>query len=306
MKKLILCIGKASGLDALELFSTKTNTQVTKVFILAEDAHEITVETKKIEKICIEKNIPYAFGAPKDSDILSENFDVLLAIKWRHLFSKVLLEKPTLGAFVIHDSLLPKLRGASPLNWAIINGETETGATLFKADGRVDAGPIVAQRKFSISTEDNFEVVSKQMRDCYRALMDDFYSQLASGELCLSPQNEEQATYACRRNPSDGRINWNLSALEIHNFIRGLSKPCPGAFTYLRGEPLIIWKAHVHSPEDFFAGKVPGKVIAVDKTAGTVAILCGKGVLTVEKIQFQGKEFDAAGLLKSISITLGI
>ena len=205
---------------------------------------------------------------------------------------------------ITHDSLLPNYRGFAPTNWAIINGETETGVTLFYIAEEVDAGPIVDQLKTPISLDDTIQMVDKRVIALYEKIIEKNLPLLEAGTAKATPQDEALAKFCCKRVPSDGLIDWRLSAFQIHNLIRATSQPFPGAFSFLNGVKMIIWSAQVAQDERHFIGNIPGRIIG--KREGMIEVLTGDGILQIKTLQRENEEIlHAKDFAISVKDTFG-
>ncbi|MDE8740356.1 bifunctional UDP-4-amino-4-deoxy-L-arabinose formyltransferase/UDP-glucuronic acid oxidase ArnA [Pectobacterium polaris] len=171
--------------------------------------------------------------------------DVIFSFYYRTLLSDDILQLPSFGAFNLHGSLLPRYRGRAPVNWVLVNGETQTGVTLHKMVSRADAGDIVAQSVVAIDDEDTALTLHGKCRTAAAALLAQQLPLIRSREITLTPQDESQASYFGRRTAADGLIDWQKSAREINNLIRAVTEPYPGAFTFLGERKVIIWRARV-------------------------------------------------------------
>ncbi|NHB91275.1 bifunctional UDP-4-amino-4-deoxy-L-arabinose formyltransferase/UDP-glucuronic acid oxidase ArnA [Photorhabdus cinerea] len=200
--------------------------------------------------------------------------DVIFSFYYRNMLSEDILSLASSGAFNLHGSLLPKYRGRAPINWAILNGETETGVTLHKMVLKPDAGDIIAQHKVAITETDTSLVLHGKIREAAGKLLDKVLPQIKSGTYISTPQDQSQATYFGRRTAADGEIDWGKSATEINNLVRAVAEPYPGAFTFLGERKITIWRA---SPLDEAHNKQPGTVLSVDP----LVIACGKGALEI-------------------------
>ncbi|OTA20712.1 bifunctional UDP-glucuronic acid decarboxylase/UDP-4-amino-4-deoxy-L-arabinose formyltransferase [Xenorhabdus beddingii] len=200
--------------------------------------------------------------------------DVIFSFYYRNMLSQEILSLAEKGTFNLHGSLLPKYRGRAPVNWAVLNGETETGVTLHKMLAKPDAGDIVAQQAVQISDTDTSLDVHRKIREAAAGLLSHILPQIKSGHYPAIPQDESQATYFGRRTAENGEIDWNKSAKEINNLVRAVTEPYPGAFTFLGERKIIIWRA---KPLDQTHGQRPGTVIS---TAPFV-IACGQGALEI-------------------------
>ncbi|MCU1788798.1 bifunctional UDP-4-amino-4-deoxy-L-arabinose formyltransferase/UDP-glucuronic acid oxidase ArnA [Pectobacterium polaris] len=171
--------------------------------------------------------------------------DVIFSFYYRTLLSDDILQLPSFGAFNLHGSLLPRYRGRAPVNWVLVNGETQTGVTLHKMVSRADAGDIVAQSVVAIDDEDTALTLHGKCRTAAAALLAQQLPLIRSREITLTPQDDSQASYFGRRTAADGLIDWQKSACEINNLIRAVTEPYPGAFTFLGERKVIIWRARV-------------------------------------------------------------
>lgn len=230
--------------------------------------------------------------------------DVMLAVKWRRLFDAEGLAIPKHGTFIIHDSLLPHLRGAAPLNWALILGEKETGATLFRAVEAVDAGPIAGQIRIPIAETDTAQTLEDNFVPVYAELAGRLARGLAAGDLPLVPQDDSKATFGTWRVPEDGVLDWTESAKRVHDFVRALAPPWPGAATKLDGRPCIVTRASVFAAEDRWVGRVVGRVVEIVRGTG-VLVLAGRGTVLVEEISLEGQVARADLVIKSVKATFG-
>ncbi len=167
--------------------------------------------------------------------------EFLLSFYYRNMIKPEVLEIPAKGALNMHGSYLPKYRGRVPVNWAVINGETETGATLHYMVAKPDAGDIVDQEKVAIEFTDTAHDVFGKVTDVAVTVLGRAWPKLMDGSAARIPMDLKAGGYFGGRKPEDGRIDWSKSAVEIYNLIRGVTHPYPGAFTELNGEKTTIW-----------------------------------------------------------------
>ncbi|EPL9571104.1 bifunctional UDP-4-amino-4-deoxy-L-arabinose formyltransferase/UDP-glucuronic acid oxidase ArnA [Providencia rettgeri] len=200
--------------------------------------------------------------------------DVIFSFYYRDMLSEELLAIAPKGAFNLHGSLLPKYRGRAPINWALLNGESETGVTLHKMVAKADAGDIVAQEKVAITDTDTGLTLHAKVREAAEVLLDKTLPLIEAGSYKTVAQDESQATYFGRRTAEDGQIDWNRSAKEINCLIRAVTEPYPGAFTYLGARKMVIWRARVLDDNQ---GKVAGTVLSNNP----LRIACGQGAIEV-------------------------
>lgn len=202
--------------------------------------------------------------------------DLLLSFYYRNMIKPEVLEIPAKGALNMHGSYLPKYRGRVPVNWAVINGETETGATLHYMVAKPDAGDIVDQEKVIIEFTDTAHDVFEKVTGAAVEVLQRAWSKLVDGTAPRIPMDLANGSYFGGRKPEDGRIDWNRSAVEIYNLIRGVTHPYPGAFTELDGEKVIIRSAWpVEGTGE------PGKVVSAEP----LLVGTGNGLLELRMLQ---------------------
>ncbi|BEO56280.1 MULTISPECIES: bifunctional UDP-4-amino-4-deoxy-L-arabinose formyltransferase/UDP-glucuronic acid oxidase ArnA [Serratia] len=200
--------------------------------------------------------------------------DVIFSFYYRHMLSDEILSLAPQGGFNLHGSLLPHYRGRAPVNWALVNGETETGATLHKMVKRPDAGDIVGQQKVTIADNDTALTLHKKVLEAAQVVLQEQLPKLKNGTATFTKQDESQASYFGRRTAADGEILWHKSAKEINNLVRAVTEPYPGAFSYLGQRKLIVWRSRVLDTQH---DKQPGTVLS----ASPLVIACGEGALEI-------------------------
>lgn len=167
----------------------------------------------------------------------------IFSFYYRNMIKALALAIPCLGALNLHGSYLPKYRGRVPVNWAVINGESETGATLHYMVEKPDAGDIVDQERVAIDFTDTAHDVFRKVTDAAVRVIARAWPLLRDGKAARIPMNLSEGSYCGGRRPADGLIDWTKSAVQIYNLIRGVTHPYPGAFTYLDGKKITIWQA---------------------------------------------------------------
>jgi len=212
--------------------------------------------------------------------------DIILSFYYRNMISEKILSIPRLGAYNMHGSLLPKYRGRVPINWAVLNGERETGATLHHMVKRADAGDIVDQESVPIGPDDTAFDVFNKVTIAARKVLERQMDAIKAGMAPRILQDESQATLFGGRRPEDGRIDWTQSAERIYNLIRAVTHPYPGAFTDFNGQRLFIWQA---KPLGRGEGR-PGTVLSIDP----LRVATGSGSLEITRYQWEGDHEESA------------
>ncbi len=217
--------------------------------------------------------------------------DFLFSFYYRNMLKKSLLDIPSCGAFNLHGSLLPKYRGRVPVNWAIIKGETETGATLHVMNEKPDNGALVDQQAVPILPDDTALEVFHKVTCASEITLNRCLPALLAGTAQLTPQDLSKGGYFGGRSAEDGRIDWSHSARDIHNLVRAVAPPYPGAFTSLEGRPLKIFRTLM---EPTLSAPAQGPVLYCQ--SGRCYAVCGDGkVLRVLAFELDRSTRDAAG-----------
>lgn len=215
--------------------------------------------------------------------------DFFFSFYYREMLKRDLLEIPKQGALNMHGSLLPKYRGRVPVNWAIIRGEMETGATLHYMTEKPDNGDIVAQQAVPILPNDTAHEVFQKVTVAAEIALNNVLPALLAGTARAEKQDLSKGAYFGGRKAEDGVIDWSQSALEIHNLVRAVAPPYPGAMTTLMGKPVRILQTLV--TKCTAAGKEkPAFYVKEDKAYA----ICGSGVLRVVRFELDGVEMSAA------------
>ncbi len=227
------------------------------------------------------------------------NPDLIVVVAFGQILPKSVLDIPRYGCINVHASLLPRYRGAAPINKAIIDGETVTGITTMLMDVGLDTGAMLVKRSIPIGFEETAGELSYRLARLGREAMAETLGRLCAGTLVPEPQDDAQSSYAPLLKKEDGRIDWRRPALELHNQVRGLD-PWPGAYTASGNEPLKLFRTLPESG----AGGEPGTVLQAD--ADGVCIACGEGVLRVRELQLPGKNrLKAADFLRGHALPAG-
>jgi methionyl-tRNA formyltransferase len=232
------------------------------------------------------------------------DLDLLVAVKWRTMIPRSVIEAARGGLVVFHASLLPKYRGFAPVNWPLINGEHETGVTMFYAAEEMDAGDIIEQRARAITDDTDAGTLDAWLNETVEAMLEENLPRLADGTAARTPQEHSRATYAIRREPEDGHIDWSRPTRTVFNLVRGLTSPYPGAFSMLEGRKLIIWSAEIEREPRHYVGRISGKVERIIPGEG-VNVLTGDGTLRIKRVQLEGDEpRDASEVIRRLKTRL--
>lgn len=243
-----------------------------------------------VKEFCLENHLEVLTPENLKSDdfvaqLKNLNPDLLVVVAFRILPEKV-FTIPPLGTINLHASLLPRYRGAAPINWAIIKDERKTGVTTFFIRKKVDTGDIILQKEVEIHPEETYGELSQRLSLVGSGLVLETIDLIEKGQVEPLPQNHREATSAPKITPELCQIDWSRSAMEIKNLIRGLS-PIPGARTVYRGEILKLFKAEVVDETDYSEGF--GEVVSAEGIKG-IKIRTSKGSLRILSLQPQGKK----------------
>jgi len=214
--------------------------------------------------------------------------DIIVIVAFGRILPKAILDIPRYGCINLHASLLPKYRGAAPIQWALLNGEKETGITVMKINELLDTGEIILQEKVKIEESDKATTLSKKLFALGGKLLLGALEQIEQGKAKYISQNEPGATYAPALTKESGEIDWKKSAAEIHNRVRALI-PWPVAHTFYQKKLLKIWKTEIHVADLETKYKLPGTIVQIVKNIGFI-VATGKGHLLVLEVQPEGKK----------------
>jgi methionyl-tRNA formyltransferase len=214
----------------------------------------------------------------------------------------VLARKPFIN---VHYSPLPRYRGRANVNWAILNGEKSTAISIHALEADLDGGRILFQQEIPIGPSDTVADLYDRLNAIQGRQLGPAVVRHVSGDPGTLQSGE--ASYGCTRLPRDGEIDWKQSTATIDSLVRALVTPFPGAFTYLHGRRLTVWKAMPVADAPRYAGRVPGRIVAVSRANGYVDVLTGDGVLRLLSCQMEGADPSApASLIRSVKLTLGL
>jgi methionyl-tRNA formyltransferase len=236
---------------------------------------------------------PEKMRAPEAETLLQKLApDCVVIIAYGQIIPARLLPIPKLGWINLHASLLPKYRGAAPINWAIVNGESRTGVTTMRIDAGMDTGEMLLRREIEIGPEETAPELAARMSESGAPLMAETLRGLAAGRIAPKPQEHSEASYAPMLKKEDGRIDWKRPAIEIYNRMRGFA-PWPGAYTTFRGQSCHVWGEPVSKEGDVglqsgAGGGVPGTLFG---EKNELFICCGDAtVLCLRLVKVEGRK----------------
>lgn len=251
---------------------------------------QVFADTHKV-KLCVVKTRKHS-----EQIIYELKPDLCFVVGWYWLISNAVLDAVPSGFIGIHNSLLPKYRGVSPLVWQFIKGDKEAGFSFFSFTSEMDDGPIWAQGSVPIEEHDYISSVLEKIENRTIEVLRRIYLQILNGSIQPVVQDHESATYCAQRLPRDGNIDWARPAADVFNFIRAQSDPYPGAFTFFEGQEMKIWRARLF--EKPYLG-TPGQVARI--TSDEVYIICGDDrAIVLEEVEIRGKRGKATGSIKSL------
>ncbi len=231
--------------------------------------------SESVADLAAEAGVPVLLRSkPDDPELLQRlkeaDPDVLVATNWRTLIPAAIFELPRLGTLNVHDSLLPRYAGFAPLNWALINGETEVGVTAHMMDAELDAGDIVLQKAVPVGPRDTAVDLFHATLALFGPITVEALELVESGRTDWTPQDRSQATFFHKRADADNRIDWSWPARDIANLVRAQPDPYPNAYTFHRGRRLSVLRASVSTAR---YGGTPGRIFF--REGPGVAIVAG-------------------------------
>jgi len=229
------------------------------------------------------------------------NPDILFSFYYRHLVNPAILDIPRAGCLNLHGSLLPVYRGRCPVNWVLVHGEKETGVTLHHMTPQPDAGDIVAQMRVAISDDDTARSLHDKLAIASGQMLDEVLPALKAGTAPRRAQDHSKATYYGGRRPEDGQINWTLPATEVRNLVRAVTRPYPGAFSFLGDRKCLLWSVTETRCEG--QKRSPGTIISTDP----LVVACGCGGVRVDSGQPEdGVYMTGAQLAAELGLVTGM
>ena len=264
-----------------------------------------------VKEVALEAGIPVLQPQrARDEAFIEElkalNPDIILVAAYGKLLPKAILDMPKFGCINVHASLLPKYRGASPIQWAVLNGDEKSGVTIMHMAETMDTGDIIMTKEVMLTAEETAGSLHDKLADIGGPLLIEAMDALETGRAPRIRQNEEEATHVRMLEKTMGNLDFSQPAVQLERWIRGLN-PWPTAYTKLDGKMLKLWKAEVVSTEELAKeakNQKPGTILAVAKDSFDV--LTGDGVLRVKELQLEGKrKMTAEEFLRGFSLEMG-
>lgn len=258
-----------------------------------------------VKKLAVANDIPvYTPERVKDSAFVEVlrgiSCDVIVVVAFGQILSKEILELPRFGCINVHASLLPRWRGAAPIQWSILEGDEKTGVTTMQMDVGLDTGDILLKKEFVIDPDETGESLFDRLSKLGGPLLLETLEQAENGTLKPVPQEDEKSTYAKMLTKETGKMDFSWEAEKLERYVRGLNS-WPSAYTYFRGKMLKVWKAQVVSRNTEFDC---GTVAEVSKDS--FSIQTGNGLLKLCEVQQEGKKRMSAGdFLRGMKVEIG-
>ena len=253
------------------------------------------IHEPEIDEICAHFEVPVLFldniNSPETANKLrTYQADLFILAGYNKILRKPIIEIPPLGTINLHGGKLPQYRGAAPINWQIINGETTGGCSIIYVDEGIDTGDIIIQESYPITADDTHASILELTLEIFPKLLLDVLGQISSGTVEVEKQNPLDGKYYCRRYPRDSRIDWTgMDDVQVNNLVRGMFGPYPAAYTY-RGDVKVEINKTVLLQESISG--IPGRV-PLKRDKGVVVIAKNRGIL-VQAITVNGEDMDRA------------
>ncbi len=259
-----------------------------------------------VKEVALKHNIPvFQPKRVRQPECIEElrkyDADVMVVVAFGQILPKEILEMTKYGCINVHASLLPKYRGAAPIQWAIIEGETVSGVTTMQMDEGLDTGDMIQKTEIVLDKKETGESLHDKLAEAGAKLCVETLKAVEAGTATFEKQGETPTAYARMLDKKLGEIDWNKSAVSIERLVRGLNS-WPSAYTTWEGKVMKIWEAEVEACEG--SEEVPGTVVAVDKDS--IHVLTGDGILKIKALQIPGKKrMDTGAFLRGYQVAQG-
>jgi methionyl-tRNA formyltransferase len=277
-----------------------------KAIVTEEAYEEYDIKHKDFE--CLAKDNGAAFFMIKSLNneelikiVKDNNIRVAISVNWKYTIPKSFLDLFECGILNFHLGNLPDYKGNATVNWSIINGESYINGNIHKMDPELDAGDVVVRKAIPITDEMYIEDVLKQAEKDVPYLYEEAIQKVLADPQAYEVKGTVRGSRCYPRLPEDSQINWNMPAENVARLVRASSRPYKGAFSFLNGEKIIIWKAKPYIPQDKFYA-IPGHVVAINKASNSIMVACSEGMLEIQEIEKDGQVMAAASFIKSIRV----
>ena len=255
--------------------------------VVTRQQSSINTDFADLSAMAIERDIPVLFACGNEQDdiaawIRSRGADICFCLGWSYLLQSSVLSATPRGVVGYHPAMLPRNRGRHPIIWALALGLPATGSSFFLMDAGADSGPILSQERVPIEAEDDAGTLYAKLIVAARRQLGELVAGLRDGPLVGVPQDPLQATHWRKRSIADGRIDWRMPAEGVHNLVRALAPPYPGAHADFRGTPIKVWRTRLG--EGAAGDLEPGYVIGRDGVG--IHVKCGVGSIVLERHDF--------------------
>jgi methionyl-tRNA formyltransferase len=269
---------------------------------------DLKLQPSAVKELALRTNLPVLQPERARNEMFIDQVrqftpDLIIVAAYGQILPQALLDVPRFACLNVHTSLLPKYRGAAPIQWAILNGDAETGVTIMQMDAGLDTGAIVSEERTRILPEDDAQTLHDRLARIGATLLARTIPDFIAGKIAPRPQPAEGASYARKIKKEDGRLDWSQPASTLWNRVRGLT-PWPGTFTFLQTAAapalLKIWRAE---PAENISG-APGEILSAGRNE--IIVACGAGALRILELQREGgKRLSAQQFLAGHPLRIG-
>ena len=268
---------------------------------------DLKLQPSAVKELALRNNLPLLQPQRARDDAFIDAVrqlspDLIVVAAYGQILPQMLLDVPRFGCLNVHTSLLPKYRGAAPIQWAILNGDSETGVTIMKMDAGLDTGAIVSEERTPIAPEDDAQTLHDRLAQIGGALLVRTIPDFVSGKIVPQTQPAEGESYARKIKKEDGKLDWSKPARVLWNRVRGLT-PWPGTFAFLPAATPVLLKLWRAEPLSNLRG-APGEILSADRHG--IVVACGEGALRILELQREGgKRLSAAQFLAGHPLRAG-
>jgi methionyl-tRNA formyltransferase len=275
--------------------------------IVTEEAYEeYDIKHTDFEKLASEIGATFFMIKSLNNEELikivkNNNIRVAISVNWKYTIPKSFLDLFECGILNFHLGNLPDYKGNATVNWTIINGESYINGNIHKMDPELDAGDVVARKAIPITPDMYIADVLKQAEADVPRLYEEAIQRVLVDPASYEVKGTTRGSRCYPRLPEDSQINWNLPAEKVCRLVRASSHPYKGAYSFLNGEKIIIWKARPVKPEDAFYA-IPGHVVSLNRSNNSILVACAEGLLEVQQIERDGQVMAPTDFIKSIRV----